>query len=220
MDPEAVECAIERIGIGFMFAPTFHPAMKHVVSPRKEIGIRTVFNVLGPLINPASANTQLLGVYDQRLTEPVAYVLKKLGCEEAMVVHGLDGLDEISIVGKTTISWLREGEVSTLETVPRDFGVNQVSAEALKISSLEESIATVFRIITGFWAADDPKMEMVLVNSAAGIVLGGKAENFLQGMEMARESAKSGAAYAKLKALIRASGGDLLKLEELESKYA
>jgi anthranilate phosphoribosyltransferase len=220
MDPEAVKCTVERVGIGFMFAPAFHPAMKYAVSPRKEIGIRTIFNVLGPLTNPASANAQLLGVYDQRLIEPVAYVLSKLGCEEAMVVHGLDGLDEISTVGKTAMAWLREGEVASLEIVPRDFGVKQVTAEALGVSSPEESAETIFRIINGCCAADDPKMEMVLVNSAAGIIVGGKAGNFIHGMDVARKSVNSGAAYKKLKELVHASGGDLSKLEELESKYA
>jgi anthranilate phosphoribosyltransferase len=220
MKPEAVECAIERIGIGFMFAPAFHPAMKHAASSRKEIGIRTIFNVLGPLANPASANAQLLGVYDGKLVEPVAYVLRKLDCEEAMVVHGLDGLDEISTIGKTTMAWLREGEVATLEIVPSDFGVKQVTAEALFVSSPEESAETIFGILHGCSRADDPKMEMVLVNSAAGIIVGGKAEDFLHGMEVARKSVKSGAAYKKLKELIHASGGDLSKLEELESKYA
>jgi anthranilate phosphoribosyltransferase len=220
MAPEAVERAIEQLGVGFMFAPAFHPAMKYAVGPRKEIGIRTIFNVLGPLTNPASANAQLLGVYDQRLTEPVAYVLRKLGCKEAMVVHGLDGLDEISTMGKTAIAWLREGEVANLETVPRDFGVKQTTAEALTVSSPEGSAETIFRIINGCCAADDPKMEMVLVNSAAGIIVGGNAENFIQGMDVARKSVNSGAAYKKFKELIRASGGDLSKLEEMESKYA
>src|SRR3990170_3089046 len=126
MKPQQVQDSIEQAGIGFMFAPAFHPAMKYAVEPRREIGIRTVFNILGPLTNPASANAQLLGVYDPKLTTPIAYALKKLGCEEAMVVHGLDGLDEISTVGRTAIAWLKEGEVATLETAPRDFGVKQV----------------------------------------------------------------------------------------------
>ena len=194
--------------------------MQYAVSPRKEIGIRTIFNVLGPLTNPASANAQLLGVYDQRLTEPIAYVLRKLGCEEAMVVNGLDGLDEISTIGKTAISWLREGEIASLGTAPRDFGVERTTAEALKVLSSEESAETIFRILNGYCAAGDPKMDMVLVNSAAGIIVGGNAEDFLHGVEVALKSVTSGAAYKKLKALIHASGGDLSKLEELESKYA
>jgi anthranilate phosphoribosyltransferase len=220
MEPEAVKGAVERLGIGFMFAPSFHPALKYAVCPRKEIGIRTVFNVLGPLTNPASADAQLLGVYDRKLVEPLAHVLKKLGCEEAMVVYGLDGLDEVSTIGKTAVAWLRDGEITSLETVPGDFGVKQTTADALKVSTPGESAETIFRILNGRCAADDPMMEIVLVNSAAGIILGGEAEGFTHGMEVARESIRSGAAYEKLKALIRASGGDLSKLEELESKYA
>jgi anthranilate phosphoribosyltransferase len=219
MEPDDVEAAIEKVGIGFMFAPAFHPAMKFAVGPRKEIGVRTVFNLLGPLTNPACANAQLLGVYDKKLVEPVAYVLKKLGCEEAMVVHGLDGIDEVSTVGKTVIAWLRENEVAIYETVPADFGVKQTTADALRVSSPEESAETVFKILSGGCATGAPKLEIVLVNSAAGIIVGGKAEDFTQGMDLARESVQSGAAYTKLKALVHASGGDLSKLEEFESKY-
>ena len=218
--PEGVERAIEHVGIGFMFAPAFHPAMKYAIGPRKEIGVRTVFNVLGPLTNPASANAQLLGVYDKKLVEPMAYVLKKLGCEEAMVVHGLDGLDEISTLGRTAIAWLREGEVARFETVPEDFGAQRTTAEALRVSSPEESAEAVFKILFGCCAASDSRLEIVLVNSAAGIIVGGKAEDFTQGMELARKSINSGAAYEKLKALVLASGGELSRLEELESKYA
>ncbi len=211
--------AIERVGIGFMFAPAFHPAMKFAIGPRKEIGMRTVFNILGPLTNPASANAQLLGVYDRKLVEPVAYVLKKLGCEEAMVVHGLDGLDEISTLGRTSVAWLREGEVAAFETVPEDFGAQRTTADALRVSSPEESAEAVFKILLGRCAEDDPRLEIVLVNSAAGIIVGGKAEDFRQGMEIARQSLNSGAAYQKLKALVLVSGGDMSRLGELESKY-
>jgi len=217
--PKEVEHAIEQLGIGFMFAPVFHPAMKYAVGPRKEIGIRTVFNVLGPLTNPASANTQLLGVYHEQLVKPLAYVLKQLGCEEAMVVHGLNGLDEISTLGKTIIAWLRDGEVYSLETSPENFGVKQTTANAIKVASLEESSETVFKILFGRCDEDDPKLEIVLANSAAGIIIGGKAKDFPQGIELARESVKSGAAYEKLRALVIASAGNVSRLEELESKY-
>jgi anthranilate phosphoribosyltransferase len=194
--------------------------MRFAVGPRKEIGVRTVFNLLGPLTNPACANAQLLGVYDQKLVEPMAYVLKKLGCEEAMIVHGLDGLDEVSTIGKTAIAWLREREVAAFETVPADFGVKQTTADILRVSSPEESAEAVFKILCGRCAADDPRLEIVFVNSAVGIVVGGKAEDFAQGMELARESVKSGAAYTKLKALVHASGGDPSRLEEFEARYA
>ncbi len=219
LEPEAVQSTVEQVGIGFMFAPAFHPAMKYAVEPRREIGIRTVFNILGPLTNPASANAQLLGVYDHKLTVPLAYALKNLGCEEAMVVHGLDGLDEISTIGKTCISWLKEGEVAEIETVPSDFGVKQAEINSIKGMSPEENAEALFRILNGYGAADDPKTDIVLVNSAAGIILGGKADDFSYGMELARESIGSGAAYKKLKALISASHGNLSKLEELELKY-
>jgi anthranilate phosphoribosyltransferase len=220
MEPKEVQNTIEQVGVGFMFAPAFHPAMKYAVQPRREIGIRTTFNILGPLTNPASANAQLLGVYDQKLTAPIAYALKKLGCEEAMVVHGLDGLDEISTTGKTAIAWLKEGEVTTMETAPKDFGVKQARIADIKGTTPDESAKVLFKVLNGYCAVDDPKMEIVLVNSAAGIVVGGKAEDFSYGMTVARKSIESGAAYKKLKVLIKASGGGLSKLEELESKYA
>jgi anthranilate phosphoribosyltransferase len=219
LEPEAVEGIIENVGIGFMFAPAFHPAMKYAAEPRREIGIRTVFNLLGPLTNPACANAQLLGVYDPKLTAPMSHALKRLGCKEAMVVHGLDGLDEISTVGKTAIAWLKKGKVTELETVPSDFGVKKANTADLKVATPEESAETLFKILSGNYALDDPKAEFVLVNSAAGIIVGGKAEDFEGGMEIARESIESGAAYAKLKMLIKASGGILSKLEELEAKY-
>jgi anthranilate phosphoribosyltransferase len=220
MEPETVQATIEQVGVGFMFAPAFHPAMKYAIQPRREIGVRTVFNVLGPLTNPASANAQLLGVYDQQLTVPMAYALKRLGCEEAMVVHGLDGLDEISTIGKTAVAWLRESEVATLETTPKDFGVKQARIADIKGTTPDESAEILFQILSGHCPPEDPKTAIVLVNSAAGIIVGGKAEDFSYGMMVARESIESGAAYKKLKALVKASGGDLLKLEELESKYA
>src|SRR4030042_359815 len=219
MEPEAVQATIEQVGVGFMYAPAFHPAMKYAVQPRREIGIRTVFNVLGPLTNPATANPQLLGVYDPKLTTPIAYALKKLGCEEAMVVHGLDGIDEISTVGRTAIAWLKEGEVANMEVEPRDFGVKQARIADIKGTTPDESAEILYKILSSQCPADDPKMEIVLANSAAGIIVGGKAEDFNYGMVVARKSIESGAAYEKLKALIKASGGDLSKLEELESKY-
>ncbi len=219
MAPDAVQDTIEQVGVGFMFAPAFHPAMRYAVEARREIGIRTVFNALGPLTNPASATAQLLGVYDHKLTVPLAYALKKLGCEEAMVVHGLDGLDEISTVGKTAISWLREGEVAELEIGPGDFGVKQAQIDDLKETTPEENAEAIFKILNGYGDADNPKTDIVLVNSAAGIILGGKAEDFSYSMELARESIGSGAAYKKLKALIIASHGNPSRLEELETKY-
>ena len=219
LEPKTVEKIIENVGIGFMFAPAFHPAMKYAAEPRREIGIRTVFNLLGPLTNPACANAQLLGVYDVKLTAPMAYALQRLGCEEAMVVHGLDGLDEVSTVGKTAIAHLRGGEVTELEVSPDDLGVKTAHIDDLKAATSEESAEILFKILSGNLTHGDPKMEFVLVNSMAGIMVGGKAEDFECGMELARESIESGMAYEKLKALIKASGGSLSKLEDLEIEY-
>ncbi|MGD9130864.1 MAG: anthranilate phosphoribosyltransferase [Candidatus Bathyarchaeota archaeon] len=218
--PEDVEKAIEEVGVGFMFAPAFHPAMKYAIGPRREVGIRTVFNVLGPLTNPADANAQLLGVYDPKLTEPLAYSLKSLGSEEAMIVHGLDGLDEISTIGKTRISWLREGDVTTREMAPKDFGVKQAKLEDIRGTTPEESAEVVFEILKGITSDTDPRSEIVQVNGTAAIIVAGKADDFGYGMEVAHESIESGAAYKKLKELIKFSHGDLSKLEQLETKHA
>jgi anthranilate phosphoribosyltransferase len=216
MEPEAVENAIQKIGVGFMYAPVFHPAMKYAAGPRRELGIRTVFNLLGPLTNPANANAQLVGVYDKKLTEPLAYTLKNLGCQEAMVVHGLD---EISTLGKTVISWLKGDEVVTLEKAPKDFGLNLAKLEDVKGTTPKESAETTFKILNACYHIKDPKREIALVNGAAGIIIGGKAEDFTYGLEAAHESIESGTAYNKLKALIKASNGDTSLLEELELKY-
>jgi anthranilate phosphoribosyltransferase len=219
LSPNVVEKNIEDVGIGFMFAPAFHGAMKHAIGPRREIGIRTVFNVLGPLTNPANATAQLLGVYNKTLIEPLAHVLKKLGSEEAIVVHGLDGLDEISTIGGTAMAWLKEDRVNSLQLAPRDFGVKLAKPEDIKGTTPEQSAETTFRILCGCDRGGNPKRDIVLVNASAGIVVGGKAEGFRHGVELARESIDSGAAYKKLKSLIRASGGDTSQLEKLELKY-
>ncbi len=216
LEPQAIEGIIEQVGVGFMFAPAFHPAMKYAAEPRKEIGIRTVFNILGPLTNPASASAQILGVYDAKLVEPMAYALQKLGCQEAIVAHGLDGLDEISTVGKTVIAHLKDSVVTMKEFVPSDFGLKKASPLDLQCSSAEESAETLFRILNGK-ANDMTKADIVLVNAAAGIIVGGKASDFKEGIALAQESITSGAAYTKLKSLVKASGGNLAKLEELEA---
>jgi anthranilate phosphoribosyltransferase len=216
LEPQAIESIIERTGIGFMFAPAFHPAMKYAAEPRKEIGIRTVFNLLGPLTNPASANAQLLGVYDQKLVAPMAHALQKLGCEEAMVVHGLDGLDEISTIGKTVIAHLKGCEVEKSEVSPRSLCIKKAAVGDLQCSGSEESAATIFSILNG--KLEGAKADIVLVNAAAGILVSGKATDFKDALESARESIDNGAAYGKLKSLVKASSGNLKCLEELEAK--
>lgn len=220
LDPKTVERTIEEVGIGFMFAPVFHPAMKYAIGPRREVGIRTVFNILGPITNPAGANAQVLGVYSERWLEPLAYALKELDCEEAMVVHGVDGLDEISIIGRTMIAWLRDGEVSRMEITPEDFGFEPARPKQIIERTPEQSVETTFKLLRNILNLGDPKRKIVLLNAAAGIIVGGLAADFTHGLELAEESMESGRAYEKLCKLIEASGGDLSKLEELERRYA
>ncbi|MCX8177880.1 MAG: anthranilate phosphoribosyltransferase [Candidatus Bathyarchaeota archaeon] len=218
--PETVEKAIEQVGVGFMFAPMFHPAMKHAASTRREMGIRTVFNILGPLTNPAMANAQVIGVYDAGLVEKIAHVLKGLGLQEAMVVHGLDGLDEISTVGETLIAWLREGEINTFKVTPKRLGVKKADIEHIVGTSPEESAETTFKILYGCLKAGDPKRDLVAVNAAAGIIVGGMAEDFNYALELAQESIDSGAAYNKLEELIKFYDKSRInKLEELKRRY-
>jgi len=219
VDPETVKQTIEDVGIGFMFAPIFHPAMKYAAESRRAMGIRTVFNVLGPLSNPADADSQLLGVYTHELVTPLAHALRRLGCREAMVVHGLDGLDEISTIGRTLLAWLRDDEIQTVEMMPRDFGLRRAQLAELQGATPEENAEITFRILTGRDYHDDPKRDIVLINAAAGIIVGGKADVFDEGLELARESINSGKAYTRLKMLVKASKGDPSRLERLESIY-
>jgi anthranilate phosphoribosyltransferase len=220
MPPEAVKIAIEQIGIGFMFAPSFHPAMKYAAVPRREIGVRTVFNLLGPLTNPASVDAQILGVYEAELVEKIARVLGKLGLKEAMVVHGLDGLDEISTVGKTLIAWLRDGEVKTFEVSPEDFGIERSSLDSILCWGVEESAETIFQVLYGCLERKNPKRCLAAVNAAAALIVGGKADDFSYGLELAQESIENGSAYKKLKQLVNFyEGNKPEKLEELEAKY-
>lgn len=220
VEPEVVEKSVESVGIGFMFAPRFHPAMKYAVGPRREIGIRTVFNLLGPLTNPADVKAYLLGVFDGYWVKPLASALRNLGCEEAFVVHGVDGIDEISIIGETLIARLKEGEVNLLTVSPRDFGFEPARLEDIAIRSPEEAVETSFKILyCDPDTIDDPKLDMVLMNSSAALTVAGKADDFKYGVELALESIRSGSAYKKLKDMIKAYGGDLSKLEAMEEKY-
>lgn len=220
LEPKAVERMIERVGIGFMFAPRFHPAMRYAVKPRRELGIRTVFNVLGPLTNPANVDAQVLGVYSGKWLKPVAYVLKNLGCKEAMVVYGLDGVDELSVTGKTLVAWLKDGEVAMMEVAPEKFGFRKAEPEEVRGLNPVESSDLIFKLLNDRLSPRDPRRSMVLLNAAAGIVVGGKAESLAEGIEVAAESIESGAAYRRLRDMVKASRGDLARLEELEAKYA
>jgi len=218
--PRTVQRAIEQVGIGFMFAPAFHPAMKNAIVPRREIGVRTVFNILGPLTNPANANAQVLGVYDSTLVETMALVLQKLGAEEAIVVHGMDGLDEISTIGKTRLAWLKDGEISDKEIAPQDLGLKQGRLNEISGFDVDQSARLLVNILNGSEGKDSARLQIVLANAAAAIVVGGKAENMESGIDVGRETIASGKAYEKLKQLIEFTNGDRSKLERIESQLA
>jgi anthranilate phosphoribosyltransferase len=205
LGPSEVERCMEEVGIGFMFAPVFHPSMKHALQPRREIGIRTVFNILGPLTNPAGAKAQLLGVFDPSLTEALCQVLKRLGSERVMVVHGMDGLDEISTLGVTKVSELRDSRVETYELTPEQFGIPRARAEDLLGGSVEENARLLLEILKG---GRGPRRDIVLLNAAAAMVVGGISHDLKDALEAAKEAIDSGAAYRKLIDFIEATGGD------------
>jgi len=201
-DADKVARCIDEAGIGFLFAPMLHPAMKYAIGPRREIGIRTIFNILGPLTNPAGAKSQVLGVYDVGLTEPLAHVLKNLGSRHVFVVHGADGLDEITTTDKTFVTELKDGEVRSFVINPEDFDVTRANKADLIGGTVEENAKIALDILQGEKGA---KRDVVLLNASAAIVTGGLASDFAEGIRLASESIDSRKAMKKLEALIKAS---------------
>ncbi len=196
---QRVEECLNDIGIGFLFAPMMHRAMKYAIGPRREIGIRTIFNVLGPLTNPAGAHSQLIGVYSAHLTEPIASVLGNLGADHAFVVHGSDGLDEITLTGKTYVSELKYGSVSSFELDPKDYGMDYCTKEELVGGGSEENAKITTSILKGEKGA---KRDIVLLNAAVAITAAGKTDNIPAGIRAAEEAIDSGGAYEKLQRLV------------------
>lgn len=199
-EPELVEEAVNEIGIGFMFAPKFHGAMKYAAPVRKELGIRSIFNMLGPLTNPAAASCQLIGVFAPELTEMFASALNLLGVKRAFVVHGHDGLDEISICADTRVSELKDGLVRTYEISPEQFFGEKADPESIAGGDAQENAAIIESIFRG---EKGPKRNIILINSAAALVAAEKAFDFKEGIRLAEESIDSGAAMKKLEALVR-----------------
>ena len=198
-DYEAQEC-LRDIGITFMFAPSFHPAMKYASAPRREIGIRTVFNILGPLTNPADAKHQVIGVPDIDLTEKLAKVCQILGSKHTLIVHGEDGLDEITITGKTHICELKNGNISCYDIDPEVFGLPLAQTESIKGTDSKQNAELLRRIVSGM---SGPQRDIVLLNAAAALIAGDLAETFQQGIELATDSIDSGKALKILNQLIR-----------------
>jgi anthranilate phosphoribosyltransferase len=197
--PQQVETCINEIGIGFLFAPALHGAMKHAIGPRREIGIRTIFNILGPLTNPAGADRQVLGVYDESLVEVLAKVLVKLGCRRGFVVHGMDGMDEVTLTGPTRVGEIRDGAVTLSTIEPEDFGLRRCTLTDLQGGDATANAAIVKDILSGNLG---PKREVVLLNAAFALVAVGLAKNVDAGLVRARGVIDDGLAMAKLEGLV------------------
>ena len=204
LGPEGVKRCMEEAGIGFMFAPRFHPAMKFAAQPRREIGVRTVFNILGPLTNPAGAEAQVLGVPTDSVGEKMVQVLQRLGSKRAIVVHAEDGLDEISLNSNTSIWDLKDRSIKHYTIGPDDLGLAPASLQSLAGGSVEDNADTMTEVLKG---ASGPRRDVVVANAAGGIVAGGKAADLREGVQVAQESIDSGRALEKLELLREVSQG-------------
>lgn len=198
--PEQVEACVKSINIGFFFAPTFHKAMRFVGKIRKELGFRTIFNILGPLVNPAHANAQVLGVFDGQLTEPMAEVLKNLGVERALVVHGLDGLDELSTTTDTKVTELKDGMITTYILQPESFGFERATISDIVGGNASDNAFIIQEILNG---QKGFKRDIVLLNAAAALYVGRKVESLQEGITLAEEIIDSGKALEKLESFIK-----------------
>jgi len=199
LSPDEIAACIDEVGIGFLYAPLLHPAMKHAIGPRREMGVRTVFNILGPLTNPAGAQVQVLGVYEAELTEVMARVLGSLGSQAAFVVHGADGLDELSTTGPNRVTRLEDGEVHTFIVHPLELGLPRATVSDLRGGDVEENMAITLAILDG---EPGPRRDVVLLNAAAALVAGGLAADLAEGLVLAAQSIDSSVARTKLEALI------------------
>lgn len=211
LDPQRLGECIDQAGIGFLFAPVLHKAMRHAIGPRREIGLRSIFNLLGPLTNPAGATVLLVGVYDQRLVRPLAEVLARLGAESAMVVHGDGGLDEVTITGRTHVARLADGEVAEFVIAPEDMGFAQVSLDEIKGGDTKINRCQTLAVLSGKPGA---RRDMVLMNAAAALVTAGKAGDFREGVAQAAKSIDSGAAMARLQDLRAVANSPVMQVAQ------
>jgi anthranilate phosphoribosyltransferase len=202
LPPERIAQSIDELGFGFMFAPTHHPAMRHAAPVRRELATRTVFNVLGPLTNPAGARAQVVGVYSDALVRPLAEVLARLGARHAFVVHGAGGVDELSPVGPNLVAEVVDGGVRERTIDPLDLGIERCAPEDLRGGSPEENAAAIRGVLAG---ADGPKRDAILLNAAGAIAAAGHAEELAEGLALARRAVDSGAALDRLELLVEFS---------------
>jgi len=199
IDPQQVGACIEEVGVGFMFAQKHHSAMRHAIGPRKEMAVRTIFNVLGPLTNPAGAPNQVIGVFSGDLVEPLAHVLKQLGSRHVMVVHAEDGMDEISISSKTSVAELKDGEVNCYSISPADFAVEVADSSALRVDSVEQSLAMIQSVLAN---NAGPALDIVVMNAGAAIYVSGVAGSLEEGMQKARSAIAEAKASTVLAGLV------------------
>lgn len=202
IDAQQVGACIEDVGVGFMFAQKHHSAMRHAIGPRKEMAVRTIFNVLGPLTNPAGAPNQVIGVFSGDLVEPLAQVLKQLGSRHVMVVHGEDGMDEISITAKTSVAELKDGGVTSYSISPGDFGIEVADSSALKVDGVEQSLAMIQSVLDN---KAGPALDIVVMNAGAAIYVSGVAGSLEEGMQKARTAIAEGKASSVLASLVEKS---------------
>ncbi len=202
LQPEQVAHCIETVGIGFMFAQKHYSAMKYAAGPRREMGVRTLFNLLGPMTNPAGVRNQLLGVFDPQWVRPMAEVLKKLGSSHVMVVHGHSGMDEISLSGNTQVSELKNGEITDYSIDPQDYGFDLQPLSAIQVDGVEQSMQTIKDVLAG---KSGPAHDIVALNSGVAIYIGGKAETIADGIDIAKQVLADGRAAQKLQDLITVS---------------
>ena len=202
LNPELISQCIEEIGVGFMFAPAHHSAMKHAIGPRKELAIRTIFNVLGPLTNPAKAPNQIMGVFDKNLVEPIANVLKGLNSRHVMVVHSEDGLDEFSIANKTYVAELKDNKISTYTVHPHDFGLEEGSLDSIQAENAEQSLALIHEAFSG---KQGVARDIIALNAGAAIYVSGLVNSLEEGTTKANQTLSDGSAQDKLDAYIHAS---------------
>ena len=202
LNPELISQCIEEIGVGFMFAPAHHSAMKHAIGPRKELAIRTIFNVLGPLTNPAKAPNQIMGVFDKNLVEPIANVLKGLNSRHVMVVHSEDGLDEFSIANKTYVAELKDNKISTYTVHPHDFGLEEGSLDSIQAENAEQSLALIHEAFSG---KQGVARDIIVLNAGAAIYVSGLVNSLEEGITKANQTLSDGSAQDKLDAYTHAS---------------
>ena len=199
LTPEQMSACVQQVGIGFMFAPMYHGSMKHAIAPRKELGVRTIFNLLGPLTNPAGAKRQVLGVFSDEWLEPIAEVLRALSSQHVLVVHAQDGLDEFSITGPTNVCELRDGDITRYQVIPEDMGLERASLDLIKVNDVQESVAMIRALLAGEAGA---AADIVALNAGAAIYVAGISTDLSAGVALAKQKLLGGEAATTLQQLV------------------